>query len=58
MVKEHSLTLMGESMWGNLKVGNEMVKERKLTLMEVSILGIGEMEICGTEHHTTKMETS
>ena len=43
---------------GNLKVGNEMVKERKLTLMEVSILGNGEMEICGTKHHTTKMETS
>ena len=37
MVKEHSLTLMEESMWGNSRMGKEMVKEHTLGLMEESM---------------------
>jgi len=39
MVKEQSLTQMGESMLGNTRMGNIMVKEHSLTQMEVSMLG-------------------
>jgi len=35
MVKEHSLTLMEESMKGNGRMENIMVKEKKLPLMVV-----------------------
>ena len=37
MVKEHSLTLMEESMWGNSRMENMMVKEHTLGLMEESM---------------------
>jgi len=37
MVKEHLLFLGEESMKVNTRMGNKMVKEQKLTLMERSI---------------------
>jgi len=33
-----------------------MVKEQGLIMMDRSMLGNGEMELDGTEHHTTKTE--
>jgi len=35
MVEEHTLGLMEESMLGNGRMGNIMVKEKKLSLMVV-----------------------
>ena len=37
MVKEHTLGLMEESMWGNSRMENMMVKEHTLGLMKESI---------------------
>ena len=37
MVKEQSLTQMGESMLGNGRMGKNMVKEQKHGLMEISM---------------------
>ena len=37
MVKEHLLTLMEKSMLGNGLVEDQLVKELKLTMMEISM---------------------
>jgi len=37
MVKEQSLTQMGESMLGNGRTGSQMVKEQSLTQMGISM---------------------
>jgi len=58
MVKEQSLTQMGESMLGNGRVDRKMVKEHGLIIMETSMLGNSRMMNFGTEQHTTKTETS
>jgi len=38
-------------------MGNEMVKEHELTLMEESMKGNSRMGRSGTEHNMTKTET-
>ena len=43
MVKEHSLSLMKESMKGNGRMIKDMVKEQKLSLMGKSMKGNGGM---------------
>ena len=43
MVKEHTLSLMVESMLGNGRMIKDMVKEQKLSLMGKSMLGNGGM---------------
>jgi len=43
MVKEQSLTQMGESMLGNGRMGKNMVKEHTLGLMEENMLGNSRM---------------
>ena len=58
MVKEHGLPPVDTSMMGNGRMGREVVKEHRLTLMEESMRGVGKMELDGTEHHTTRTETS
>jgi len=49
---------MEPSMLGNSRMGNIMVKEQELYLMEENMLGNGRMMNLGTEYITTKTETS
>ena len=62
MVKELTLLekviLKETSMKENTRVVSQMVKEHTLVLMEKSIKENGRMRNLGTEHITTKTETS
>ena len=62
MVKEHSLGLMEKSMKGNGRMGRKMVKElsfmEKVNWKVKSMKGNTRMGFIGTEHYTTKTETS
>ena len=48
----------GKKYVGDTKMGIQMVKEQKLTLMEVSMWGNSRMGNLGTERNTTKTVTS
>ena len=52
MVKEHTLSLMEESMMGITRMGKNMVKEHGLQLTERSILGNGRMERIMVREHS------
>ena len=58
LVKELLLGLMETSMWGNSRMGKNMVKGHTLNLREGSMKENGRMEKDGTEHSMTKKEKS
>ena len=57
MVKEHSLSMMEVSMWGNISMGIGMVKEHSLSIMAGRMYGNGDSVKHGTPQITTKKET-
>ena len=59
LVKEHTLSLMEGSMWGNTRMTKNMVMEHSFGLMETSMLGNGRMGKKIVKEHTLgQMETS
>ena len=56
MGMEQKLSLMEESMLGNTRRGNKMVKGHTITLVEKSMLGNGRMGTLGILLDTTKKE--
>ena len=58
MVKEHTLSLIEESMLGNGRMGNIMIREHGLSLMEESMLESSKKVDLGTLLTTIKTETS
>ena len=58
MVKEKQLPLMEQSMVGNSRMGNEMVKGHSLSLMELKGLVSSEKVDLGTLLTGIKTETS